>query len=158
MKASNVTLAALLAASLTLGAASSVFAFGSHGRDCDMGARQTSPMRVLYQLDSLSDEQRSEIKKLMKEERSSLRDLMDAMQDNRDAMQDAMKDNLSAEKIKPLAEKQGELITEMTMARARIRDKINTLLTDEQRDELSKMKPQKRRDNDDRNRGDYSGW
>ncbi len=158
MKASNKTLAALLAAGLTLGVASSAFAFGSHGYDCDMGARQASPMRALYQLDTLTDEQRSEIKKMMKEERNSLRDLMDAMQDNRDAMQDAMKDNLSADKIKPLAKKQGELITEMTMARARMRDRINAILTDEQRDELSKMKPQKRSDSDDRNRGDYSGW
>ncbi len=160
MKASNKTLATLLAAGLTLGVAGSAFAFGGHGHGCDAGGYggyKASPMRALYQLDSLSDEQRTQIKELMKEERKSMRDLMDAMQENRDAMFEANQDNAGADKIKPLAKKRGELVTEMTMARARIRDKINAILTDEQQKELKDMKPSKRGDDDDRRRN-YQGW
>jgi Spy/CpxP family protein refolding chaperone len=159
MKLTNKTLATLLAAGLTLGAVGSAFAFGGHDRGCGgFDPHTASPMRALYQLDSLSDEQRSEIKKLMKDERNALRDLFDAMQDNRDAMQEAMQKNVTADKIEPLAKKQGELVTKMTIARAKLRDSINAILTEEQRKELSTMKPSKRRDDDDRMRGDYRGW
>lgn len=158
MKLTNKTLATLLAAGLTLGAASSAFAFGSHGHGCDMGSRTASPMRALYQLDNLTDEQRTEIKKLMKSERDAMRDLFDAMQDNRDAMQEATRKSATADKIEPLAKKQGELVTQMTMARAKMRDRINAILTDEQRKELSTMKSSKRRYDDDRDRSGYRGW
>lgn len=158
MKISNKTLAALLATGLTIGVASNAIAFGGHDRGCDGSPHSASPMRALYQLDSLTDEQRTEIKKLMKEERKSMRDLMDAMQDNRDALQEAMRDNLTTDKIKPLAQKQGEQIAEMIVARAQIREKINAILTEEQRKELSSMKLQKGRDDNDRGRGDFRGW
>lgn len=160
MKRANKTLATLLAAGLTLGAAGTAFAFGGHDRGCSgFDSRTASPMRALYQLDSLSDEQRTQIKEVMKEERQSMRDLMDAMQDNRDAMLEANKDNVTVDKIKPLAKKQGELIAEMTVARAQLRDKINAILTDEQRKELNNMKSSKRFDkDDDRGRDNYQGW
>ena len=160
MKRVNKTLATLLAAGLTLGAAGTAFAFGGHDRGCGgFDSSSATPMRALYQLDSLSDEQRTKIKEVMKEERNAMRDLMDAMQDNRDAMLEANKDNVTADKIKPLAKKQGELIAELTIARAKLRDKINAILTDEQRKELSDMKPSKRIDkDDDRGRDRYQGW
>ncbi len=158
MKISNKTLAALLATGLTLGIAGNAIAFGDHGYGCDRGGHRSSPMRALYQLDSLTDEQRTEIKKLMKEERKSMRDLMDAMQDNRDALQEAMRDNATADKIKPLAQKQGDQVAAMIVARAQMRDKINAILTEEQRKELSNMKPSKGRDSDDRWSGDFHGW
>lgn len=159
MKLSKKTLAALLATGLTLGVAGNAIAFGGHDRGCGgFDPHTSSPMRALYQLDSLSDEQRSEIKNLMKDERNAMRDLFDAMQDNRDAMQEAMQKNVTADKIEPLAKKQGELVTKMTLARAKLRDKINAILTDEQRKELSTMKPSKRRDDGDRGHGSYQGW
>jgi Spy/CpxP family protein refolding chaperone len=158
MKIANKTLATLFAAGLTLGVASSAFAFGSHEHGCNMGDRLTSPMRALSQLDSLTDEQRTKIKDLMKEERKTMRDLFDAMQDNRDDLQEAMQKSVPADEIKPLAKKQGDLVAEMTIARANLRDKINTILTEEQRKQLSEMKPQKRTSGDDRDRGGHQGW
>lgn len=161
MKLTNKTLATLLAAGLTLGTAGTAFAFGGHGgHGCDMGSHHSSPMRALYQLDSLTDEQRSKIKAVMKEERKSMRDLSDAMQDNRDAMFEANQKNATADTIEPLAKEQGELVAKMTVARAKIRDKINAILTDEQRNELSTMKKSKRMDKGDRERGrdESRGW
>lgn len=157
MRASTKILATLLATGLTVGIAGNALAFGGHDHACGLSSGAAS-MHALYQLDSLSDEQRTKIRKLMKEERSSMRTIMDAMQDNRDAMLDARRKNASADKIEPLAKKQGELVTEMTIARAKMRDKINAILTDEQRKELSSMKRTKGRDDDDRGRGNYQGW
>jgi Spy/CpxP family protein refolding chaperone len=158
MKLTNKPTATLLAAVLTLSAVGSAFAFGSHGHGCDMGRYQASPMRALYQLDSLTDEQRTELKKVMKDERNAMRDLFDAMQDNRVEMQQAIRKNVTADKIEPLAKKQGELVTKMTIARAKMRDKINAILSDEQRKELNMMRSSKGRDDDDRERSGYRGW
>ncbi len=158
MKIAHKTLATLLATGLTLGVTTTALAFGSHGHGCDMGGGASSSMRAVYQLDSLSDEQRTQLKELMRAERDSMRELRDAMQDNRDAITDAMQEDSNAGKIEPLAKKQGDLIAKMMISRAQLRDKVNAILTDEQRKEVQNIKPQKRVYGDKHRQGSYQGW
>lgn len=157
MKVSNKALTAVLAAGLTFAGAAFAYGGGHYSHNaCGFG--YSGSMHALYQLDSLSDEQRSKIKTIIKEERKTMRDMGDRMQDNRDALYEAMRKNAPISEIKPLAKKQGEQIAEMIVARAELRNKINAVLTDAQRKELQQMKPQRPFDDDERPRGDFRGW
>ncbi|MEJ2407164.1 MAG: Spy/CpxP family protein refolding chaperone, partial [Candidatus Thiodiazotropha sp.] len=109
--------------------------------------------RALGQLD-LTDEQRDKVKALFKEQRDAMRDNMDAMQDNRDELRDAMQKGAGEKAIRGLAEKQGDLVTEMIVNRVQVQEKLNAILTKEQRDELQKMQKERRDDRRDRSDDD----
>lgn len=158
MKRSNKRIALILAGTLMLGGTGAALAFGGYGGHggCD---RSGTPMRALGGLENLSDEQRDQLKEIFREQRDTMRDKMDAMRDNRRDLRDAMQDGADKEKLRELAQKQGEQVTEMILLRAQMRDKVNAVLTEEQRDELKNM-PMKRYgdDDDDDYRRGYRHW
>jgi len=163
MKASKKSIALILAGTMMLGGAGAALAYGGGYHDrggCGHhggGYSHGTPMRALGQLD-LSDEQRDQIKSLFRDQRDAMRDTMDKMQDNRQALRDAVQNNADEEKLRSLAKKQGDLVTEMIMARSQMRAKINGVLTDEQKAELQKIRKQRmdyrrdRYDDDDERR------
>lgn len=153
MKRSNKSSALILASTLLLAGAGSALAYGSqHGMgDCE---RHGSPMRALSRIDNLTDEQRARIKDLVKEQRTAMLEQKDAMQESRQALRDAMRNGATKDELQALADKQGKQVSTMIMARAQMRDKINAILTEEQRAELKKMQQERRDryDNDERDR------
>lgn len=156
MKRSSKTIAMLLAGTMLLGGTGAAMAGKHYDRGhCDKRgefSHQGIPMKALKRLDTLSDEQRDQIKTLFREQRDKMRDLRDAMQDNREDLYEAMQNNSDEKTLLKLAEKQGDLVTDMIMNRIQQRKQLNAILTAEQRETLQKMQKrrmEKRRDRDD---------
>lgn len=156
MKHSNKRIALILAGTLLLGGAGTALAYGGfHGKgDCD---HHGSPMRALSQIDNLTDEQRTQIKALYKEQRNAMMDQKDAMRESRQALRDAMDKGASKEELQALANKQGDQVAAMIMGRAQMRDKLNAILTEEQRAQLQKMQQERMKQRDERRDDDGRG-
>jgi Spy/CpxP family protein refolding chaperone len=87
-----------------------------------------------------------------------MRDKFNTMRDNRNALRDAIQKGADEKEVRPLAEKQGQFVTEMIMTRAQMQKKVNAILTEEQRAELEKIQKERmeyrreRSDDDERGR------
>jgi Spy/CpxP family protein refolding chaperone len=96
-------------------------------------------MAAIAQLDDLTSEQKEQLKEIRRAARDSMTGLRDEMQDNHSDLREAMRDNADLETIRGLALKQGDQVTRMIMLRAEIRGKVDSVLTQEQRLQLSDM-------------------
>lgn len=135
----------LLAGALAVTGSALAFGGAHHGkgeRDCHRGG---PGMALITQLDGLTDEQRSQLKQLRETQRESGRALHDEMRQNRRALRKAMQDG-SAETVAPLARKQGDLVEQMILRRFQMKEKVNAVLTQEQRQELQKLRAERRSD------------
>lgn len=155
MKRSNKTIAMLLAGTMLFGGTGAAMAYGKHHDRgfCNKGgeySQQGMPMRALKRLDNLSDKQRDQIKALFREQRDQMRDLRDEMQDNREDLRDAIEKDGDEKSLRKIAEKQGDLVTKMIMLRLQHREKLNALLTEEQREKLQEMQKERREDRHER--------
>ena len=141
MKPMNKKIPALALSALLATAAGGAFAFGGHHDrqgGCDRSGMRT-PMAALSRLDGLTEEQKTSLTQIRRETRNAMRDLRNEMQRNRDALKDAMADKQDIDGIRTLATKQGEIVAKMIVLRAETREKINSVLTDEQRAQLDAM-------------------
>lgn len=141
MKPMNKRIPAIALSALLATAAAGAFAFGGQHDargHCDHSGMR-APMEALNRLDGLTDEQKSSLTQIRRETRDAMRDLRNEMQHNRDALKDAMVDKQSIDNIRTLATKQGEIVAKMIVLRAETREKINSVLTDEQRAQLDTM-------------------
>ena len=141
MKPMNKKIPALALSALLATAAGGAFAFGGHHDrqgGCDRSGMRT-PMAALSRLDGLTEEQKTSLTQIRRETRNAMRDLRNEMQRNRDALKDAMADKQDIDGIRTLATKQGEIVAKMIVLRAETREKIDSVLTDEQRAQLKTM-------------------
>jgi Spy/CpxP family protein refolding chaperone len=147
MKPMNKKIPAIALSALLATATAGAFAFGGQQdrRDhCDHRGHSdhsgmNAPMAALNRLDGLTDEQKSSLTQIRRDTRDAMRDLRNEMQHNRDALKDAMADKQSIGDIRTLATKQGEIVAKMIVLRAETREKIDSVLTDEQRAQLKTM-------------------
>lgn len=94
--------------------------------------------RMFRNLD-LTDQQRTEIKKIMDTERSIMQPVHQQLRDNRAALQAATKDGQFNEaEVTKLAQKQGDLMAQSIVSRERVKSQVWQILTPEQRDKLAK--------------------
>lgn len=157
MKRTNKTVIAVLAGTLLLGGAGAVLASGGyHGKGgCDF---KGAPMHALERVDNLTDEQRNQISEIMDTQRSAMRERRDEMRDSRTAVRDAIHNGADEATLKPLAQKQGEMVAQMIMERAKVQGQISAVLTEEQRQQLQQLREERReqrRGDDDERRGHY---
>jgi len=132
MKRTNKALIAVLAGSLLLGGAGAALAFGGPGKGgCDRSGMMS--MRAIPQLDNLTDEQRNQLDTLRKDQRDAMRKQRDTMSDARDELHAAMSKGADIATIRKLAEKQGAQVATMIVARAEMQQKLEAILTPEQR-------------------------
>ena len=96
-------------------------------------------MAPLGRLDSLSDEQKTQLTQIRRDTRDAMRELRNEMRSNKDSLRDSMADNATIENIRTLANKQGEMVAKMIVLRAETKEKIRSVLTDEQRVQLDAM-------------------
>ncbi|MGE0372770.1 MAG: Spy/CpxP family protein refolding chaperone [Gammaproteobacteria bacterium] len=82
----------------------------------------------------LSTEQRKTIRDIMDKSRSQARELGESMVENREQMDEVLDDKGYGADFDKLARRQGELIGEMIMLRAKTRARIEGALTEEQRE------------------------
>lgn len=136
------SLLALVAGSLLLGSAG-VMAYGGHGFD-GKGCEYDKPMHALKRLDNVTDGQREQLSKLYDEQRESKKAHREAMRQNRKALHEAINKGASTEEIRTLANKQGEYVAAMIMAKAEMRQKMATVLTEEQMKQLQEYRDERR--------------
>jgi len=142
MKMQKKSWLTLAAASLLLGSAAVMAYGGGHGYDRE-GCHQENPMKALQQLDNVSDEQRTALRNLFTEQRDSMRAQRDAMREGRKTIRDAIQKGISKEQLQVLANKQGEQVSAMIMARAEMQEKLAGILTAEQMKQLQAMRQEK---------------
>lgn len=136
------SLIALVAGSLLLGSAGAM-AYGGHGfygKSCD----RDKPMHALEKLDNVTDVQRDQLRKLFDEQRESKKAQREAMRANRKALHEAINKGAGTEEIQALANKQGEYVAAMIMAKAEMRQKMATVLTEEQMKQLQQYRDERR--------------
>jgi Spy/CpxP family protein refolding chaperone len=138
MKTTHKRLTAITLTALLLVTAGGAMAFGgSHERHggCDRD-EGIGPMERIYRLNDLSSEQKSQLREIRGETHTALREIRNAMQDTGDALRDAMFDNKDLETVRGLAQKQGEQVAKMIVLRAEVRQKVRSILTEEQQQQL----------------------
>ena len=127
------TLAAFLAAStLALGVAQA--APGEfHGR----GHREGGPMMQLRSL-GLSEAQRDQVFKIFYEQMPAMREQMKQLRQARaELTQAAAADRYDPQRVQAAAEAQGKAVTQLALLRAQSMQKVNAVLTPEQRAKLT---------------------
>lgn len=142
MKSINKRVAIIGLSALLITSAGTALAFGGpkgHHGGCDRG-KGGSPMEAISQLEDLTSEQKDQLKEIRSSAKDAMRDLRDDMQDNRRDLRDAMEKNADLETVRKLAQKQGDQVARMIMLRAEIRDKVDEILTEEQREQLADMR------------------
>lgn len=100
------------------------------------------PMQAIYHLDNLSDEQRKQLDTLRDKQRKE----MEQTRDEHRALRDTMDKATDAKTLRPLAEKQGKLVTEMIMKRQEMHSEVEKILTPAQRAQLKEMQDKWRDD------------
>jgi Spy/CpxP family protein refolding chaperone len=110
---------------------------GHHGCDREGGF---GPAAAVQLLDNLTTEQKAQLEQIRNEARDTSRELREAMLDTRAELRTAIAENAGLETVRSLAEKRGDQKTEMIVLRAQTRDKINGVLTEEQRQQLAEMR------------------
>jgi len=96
--------------------------------------------RMFRNLD-LTDEQRTEIRKILETERSIMKPVHQELRGNRQALDEATKDGQFNEaQVTALAEKQGDLMAQMIVSRERVQSQIWQFLTPEQREKLAQWR------------------
>jgi protein CpxP len=96
--------------------------------------------RMFRNLD-LTDQQRTEIRKVLETERSLMQPIHQQLRENREALKAATKDGQFNEaEVTKLAQKQGDLMAQMIVSRERVQSQIWQILTPEQRDKLAQWR------------------
>jgi Spy/CpxP family protein refolding chaperone len=142
MKQRNRNIAIFALSTLLITSTGAALAFGGpKGQGgCDRGAKGEPMITALMQIDNLTEDQKGAIKDIRNTTRDAMRDLRDEMHDNRTELRDAMEDEADMQTIRGLAKKQGEQVTRMIVLRAEVRNKVNTVLSEEQRQQLQNMR------------------
>lgn len=135
------SLIALIAGTLMLGSAGAM-AYEGHGYG-HKGCGHDMPMHALQKLDNVTDAQREQLRKLFDEQRESMRGQRDAMRQNHKAVREAINSGASTEELRALANKQGEYVAAMIMAKAEMRRKMATVLTKEQMKQLQEYRSER---------------
>jgi len=105
----------------------------------------------------LSDNQRQQLKKIHRAARPAMLDIKDAMQDNREAMRKLDPgDSGFLKKTAKLADEKGRLMTRMINEHAKVRAKVYSVLTPEQREKAKQLRSD-RRSKGKHHRGDRRG-
>ncbi len=84
------------------------------------------------------------MRKLFDEQRESKKAQREAMRANRKALHEAINKGAGTEEIQALANKQGEYVAAMIMAKAEMRQKMATVLTEEQMKQLQQYRDERR--------------
>lgn len=143
MKASRILMTVTLAGLVAAGSTVALAGGGGCGRD--HGPDGFGSMRAISQLENLSDAQRKQLDDLRDKQREEFKQTRDERRELREAMAKAS----DANALRPLADKQGKLVSEMIMKRQAIRDEVEKILTPEQRSQLKEMEAKWRDDQED---------
>lgn len=102
----------------------------------------------------LTDAQQASIKKIHAAERETTAALRAKKRENREALRQAeVAQPFDESAVRALAEQRGNLETELTIAKARVRNQVDAILTPEQRELAAKLRPEPGEGRKERHRG-----
>ncbi|MBI1921455.1 MAG: Spy/CpxP family protein refolding chaperone [Geobacter sp.] len=94
----------------------------------------------------LSDAQKEQVQAIVKGEKEQVAPLMEKLKENRKALREATEvESFDEAAVKALADKQAGLQAELIVAHAKVRSRINAILTPEQRELFKKQLPKMKR-------------
>jgi len=106
----------------------------------------------------LSDEQRAQIQAIFDAEHEQMRTMRDAAQQSREATRDALHaETVNADEVRRLAHEQADKRVDLQLARQQTRDKIDAVLTAEQRQQLQQQREQRQERRDERREDRFAG-
>lgn len=135
MKRSTKRLTILLLTGALFAGAGTALAYGGSHAMGDCGRGGAAAMRAVYHLDNLTSEQKTRLDALRTAQRTAMRAQMDNMRDTREKLRTAMDSNDQAA-IAQLAKQTGDQVAAMIIARAQARQQLDSILTEEQRQEF----------------------
>ncbi|ARO87895.1 hypothetical protein EBAPG3_009005 [Nitrosospira lacus] len=115
-----------------------------HGAHSRMGQGMDGGERFLNRMTDrlkLTPEQRSSVEAVLQKSKSQMANLKEKMQTNRKALRE-LKQNGSGDssEVQVLAQERGNLVTESIIQRNKIRNEIQLVLTDTQREQMKQMR------------------
>lgn len=106
----------------------------------------------------LSDAQRDQIRAILDAERESMRTLREATQQSREATRDALHaEKVNAGEVRRLAHEQADRRVDLQLARQQTREKIDAVLTAEQRQQLQQQREQRQQRREERRDEHFAG-
>ncbi len=137
MKRGKYIAAAALAGLLALGSGAT-YAFGERcdGWQHGHGGGGFGAMGAIYQLEDLTPDQLKQLHALQIKQRNE----MEQARSERESLHDAIAKTTDPKALRPLAEKEGKLVTDRIMKRAEFRAEVEKILTPAQKTKLKAMK------------------
>lgn len=129
-----------LATAVLTGVGSTLVYAGDKEHDGCRHGERFGPAAAVRKLDNLTPDQQAQLQQIRDEARDASSALREAMFESRAELRTAMTENADLDTIRSLAAKQGEQKTEMFVLRAATRDRINGVLTEEQRQQLAELR------------------
>lgn len=148
MTTSKLVLSSGLALSLIAGLASaqpgSADAQGWEGK-ADQGKHHAKRMAKVAKRLDLSDEQQAQWQAMHEEFRTQTQGLRDEMQRNRQALREqSQQGDYDADAIEELAKQRGDLVEQLTVAKAEHRASLKSILNDEQIEQMQEFKDKRK--------------
>jgi len=143
----TLLLGTLLSAGVGLALAESDSWGGGYGRNgnCadsaeDHAKRLEHRMAMMAEVLDLSEQQQAQIKQMLTSNYAQHQALREQLQKNRTALREQLQaDSFDEQSFRSLAGKQAELKTELIVARARMKQQLNTVLTPEQQEKAKRL-------------------
>lgn len=117
---------------------------GDAGAGAGAAARQRPHrgMVLIARMLDLTEEQKAQVQAIVKDARAQAAALAPQLKEQRQAIQDAVTSNPSDSTIRNLADKQGELISQLTVIRIKSMVKFFAILTPEQKEKAMDLRGQ----------------
>lgn len=155
MKRKQFIITAAMAGLLALGSGA-LYAHERCGGPHDHEGWGPATMGAVYQLDDLTPDQLKQLHALQIKQRQEF----EKAREERESLHKAIAETTDPKALRPLAEKQGKMVTEAIMRHAELRAEVDKILTPAQRTKLNKMKEDwdKRREGRRDGRGPGPQW
>lgn len=115
-----------------------------HGAHSRMGQGTDGGERFLNRMTDrlkLTTEQRSSVEAVLQKSKSQMANLKEKIQTNRKALRELRRDgNSDGSQVQVLAQERGNLVAESIIQRSKIRNEIQLVLTDTQREQMKQMR------------------
>jgi Spy/CpxP family protein refolding chaperone len=116
-------------------------AHSGEGQGADRGERFLNRMTERLKL---SPEQRSSVQAILLKSKPQMASLKEGMRTNREALRELKRNGYTdSSQVQALAHKRGELVGSLIIQRSKVRNEIQQVLTDTQREQLRQMRDER---------------
>ena len=96
----------------------------------------------------LTTEQRSSIEAVLQKSKSQMANLKERMRTNRNALREVRREGKNdSNQVQALAQERGDLVADLIIQRSKVRNEIQQVLTDTQREQMKQMREKREHQN-----------